>query len=645
MPKTKLTDALMFGTLFLLFLQVLSDFIQSIYAFGLLVTAFTAEVAAILLLFTPLLLVIFRRPLLRPALMALAVIAVAARLVESMLGPGGRLVACGVSVGAFLLLLPLLLARRPHNGWAAASGLALAVSLSVLFRTAGSGLDLSETGMFQIIGLGLGLLAFYLVLRADLSTDAEDASSAAGRGVLVSALGLISVLLLLYYAFLSPTVMARWTGISLAPILGALAAALVVFALLARAGGPLARVSRPVLIVWNALFILLLVLAILPHQVSLPPVRELYPIDPPEASPLAALSLVLMLLASPVLFLDFRLFAAQIAGARPSMRQLGGGFAAAALFLLVMVFLHVFTTIYDYAPVVGPLFRDRFWLVHLLAGLGVFLPLLAARREALPAEGSGMPAALVWVMTSLALLTGAAYLLTRADPSLPPASAELRVMTYNIQQGFDKAGNQNLEGQLAVIRSIGPDILGLQESDTARLANGNADAVRYMADRLDMYSYYGPTTTTGTFGIALLSRYPLEDPRTFFMYSEGEQTAAIHAAVMVSGRRFNIFVTHLGNRGPMPQLEDLLTRTSGLENVIAMGDFNFRPDTDQYALITGGLRDSWLLKWPQGRDIPGYSAERRIDHIFISPGLTVLDSKYALDAASDHPYMFTVIAP
>ena len=43
----------------------------------------------------------------------------------------------------------------------------------------------------------------------------------------------------------------------------------------------------------------------------------------------------------------------------------------AALFLLLMVFFHVFTTVYDYVPVIGPLFRDRFWFVYLLAGLGM----------------------------------------------------------------------------------------------------------------------------------------------------------------------------------------------------------------------------------------------------------------------------------
>ena len=216
-------------------------------------------------------------------------------------------------------------------------------------------------------------------------------------------------------------------------------------------------------------------------------------------------------------------------------------------------------------------------------------------------------------------------------------------MTYNIQQGFDKVGNANLDGQLAAIRSVDPDILGLQESDTARVANGNSDAVRFFADALDMYSYYGPTTTTGTFGIALLSKYPIDKANTFFMYSRGEQTATIQAEILMNGKPYRIFVTHLGNGGPMVQLENMLVRLQGLENVIAMGDFNFDPTTEQYALMTGSLADSWLLKWPGGKEIPGVPADDRIDHIFVSPGTGVLGSEYVAGPASDHPYMYTII--
>jgi endonuclease/exonuclease/phosphatase family metal-dependent hydrolase len=246
---------------------------------------------------------------------------------------------------------------------------------------------------------------------------------------------------------------------------------------------------------------------------------------------------------------------------------------------------------------------------------------------------------------AFALFSVISLYVTTAKPIPPQSSNDLKIMTYNIQQGFDARGNKNLQGQLAVIKEVDPDILGLEESDTARLANGNVDAVRYFADNLDMYSYYGPTTTVGTFGIALLAKYPIQNPTTFFMYSRGEQTAAIHAEILKEGKTYQVFVTHLGNGGPMFQLEDLLKRMEGQANVIAMGDFNFEPTTNQYQLITQSLADSWFLKWPGGKGIPGMSANETIDHIFVSPGMTVLESEYGVNPASDHPYLYSIIGP
>src|SRR5512140_3062192 len=146
MRSTRTGQIALLAILFLFFLQVLSDFIQSIYAFGLLVTAFTIQLAAVALLFTPLALLVARKPPSRRWIVVMAAVGMLGRLLEPLLDPGGRPVACGLSVGAFLLLFPSLLGhrlRRSILGWALGSGLALAVLLSILFRAAGSSLDVT----------------------------------------------------------------------------------------------------------------------------------------------------------------------------------------------------------------------------------------------------------------------------------------------------------------------------------------------------------------------------------------------------------------------------------------------------------------------------------------------------------------------
>jgi endonuclease/exonuclease/phosphatase family metal-dependent hydrolase len=250
----------------------------------------------------------------------------------------------------------------------------------------------------------------------------------------------------------------------------------------------------------------------------------------------------------------------------------------------------------------------------------------------------------VWLLLiTIAALSGA--FLTAPRPTAPsePEATALRILTYNIQQGYNREGQLSLEDQLAVIHQAKPDVLGLQENDTARIANGNNDVVRYFADRLQMYSYYGPSTVVGTFGLALLSRYPIQEPRTYYMYSSGEQTAVIVAQITVQEKTYHVFVTHLGNGGPQIQQEQVLQLVQGKENVLLMGDFNFRPDTEQYRLTTALLDDAWLLRWPQGHPSSDIDPDDRIDFLFVSPGMDVIESEYLTGPESDHPALVSGI--
>jgi endonuclease/exonuclease/phosphatase family metal-dependent hydrolase len=642
----KYHQAVLLGLVFLFLLQTISDFIESIYAFGLLRTSFTIEIASIVLFFAPLALLFFRGGMKRPVLIGLALVGLVCRVAETMLPPTGKMLAAGLSMAALaLFLLGWLAQGRVRGGQAAGLGLILALLLSIFLRTAGSGSDVSLTN--PLVGLVLAGLAGWLLFEAELEaqpTTAQAARASFGRLAGLS-LGVAGVFWMADYAFASPTVIARWTGFSYLGIVCTLAVSLLLFAVLLGSAKFAGWLGRGFILAWNGLFVLALVLTILPHQVAFPTDPAAYPIDAAPASPLAGLPLIALLALAPVLAVDLALLLRAIAGERPSTPQTGGAFSLAALYFLVMVFLQVFTTIYDYAPVVGPLFRDRFWLVYLLAGLGTGLPLGLVRKEQFDAQPVEVERPLVILASGLVVGTALVLAFRAVQPIQTPAQAELKVMTYNIQQGYDEQGKKNLEGQLQVIQQVNPDVLGLQESDTARAANGDVDAVRYFADRLGMHSYYGPTTTTGTFGIALLSKYPIENAETFFMYSKGEQTATIHAQVKVNGGIYNLFITHLGNGGPIFQLEDMLERIQGQENVVAMGDFNFRPPTEQYQLMTQTLTDAWLLRWPGGKDIPGFSADRRIDHIFVSPGMAVVEAEYGVDPASDHPYLYAAIQP
>lgn len=673
MRTTKGVAILVYAVLFLFFLQLLSDFVGAVYAFGLMVTNIPPEIASLLFLFSPLLLILLHRGVAQepPAwlMVVLGEAVLLCRVVEPLLDTRGRMLVAGLGASLFLIFFPLYLwhAGRKEDqarAWLMGAGLTMALALSIAFRSLNSGFDLSTGGWFQLIGLALALAAGLLMprlfaaqghsgVRTGKPSDELGGSPSRTR-ISGLAVGVMAVFTLLYFAFSSPTVVSRWTGANYLLILAVITAVLTLFTwIVNRQQLRPTRLAWPVLIGWNAVFALALALVALAHQPGFPAAASAYPLVEPRVPLLAQLPLLLALLLYPVLLVDFVLLTEALIAARPTLGRLGLAFGVGSLFLLLMIFAQVFTTTYDYFPVIGPAFRDQFWLVLLLPGLVLTLTVLLARRPVQgPADGpsvvKGTGAAFsvpLLVMVGLlgAISLGGAWLIGPRSPTTVNDRNVLRVLTYNIQQGYDETGRRSEEAQLSLIRRLAPDIIGLQESDNARIAGGNSDLVRTFADRLDMYSYYGPKTVAGTFGIALLSKYPIRNPQTFYVYSEGEQVAVIAAQVEVGDQVFNVYVTHLGNGGPLIQQEQFLETLAGKERVIAMGDFNFKPGGEQYELTTTVLDDSWWRRWPDGVDDQGVRPDALpfgwswLDHIFVSPDVEVVDARYVLEPTSDHP--------
>lgn len=637
--------------LLLFFLQLLTDFVEAVYIFGLLGSSIPPEIVMALLFLSPLLLFAFGRRMSPKWVQVFAVIVILARVIEIYLSTRGRMIVGGIGVAVFLMYVPILLAqpRNPESQrrltHEAGLGLSLAVFASVLFRALLSGSDISSYGTFRTLTLGLAAIALYLLSRgrpADAAAQTQDkpASTSMGR-IHAYTLGLASIVIMLYFAFTAPNVIARWAGVSKLSVFGALLPAWIVIGWWRLKQK---SVSSKLILGWGLAFAAALLFAILPHQVAFPPTQDSgYPLPEPQITIWQYVPLYLMLLLSPVLLLAFVSHLDNLLAEEPRLGQLAGAFGLAGFYLLIMVFAQVFTTVYDYIPVVGPFFRDKFWLVFLVPGLGSILPALlpSASRDDRKAFSPAVRRDWMFTATTMSViaLVGLSVLTARPEAPAGEGSGVLRVFTYNIQQGYNDPGERNFDDQIALIRSKAPDIVGLQECDTARIAGGNADVVAYFADRLNMYSYYGPSPVTGTFGIALLSRYPIDNPKTYFLFSKGEQAAVIEADITVGGQTYKVYVTHLGNSGPIFQIRQMLDLMRGQDNVIAMGDFNFRHYEEQYALAAAEYDDAYLLAETQ--TVPaGLDIEDRIDHVFVTPGMTIGYAEYLPKGASDHPALF-----
>ena len=71
----------------------------------------------------------------------------------------------------------------------------------------------------------------------------------------------------------------------------------------------------------------------------------------------------------------------------------------------------------------------------------------------------------------------------------------VRVMSYNLHQGFDTGGSLAIEEQAKVIEEAGPDIVALQEVSRGWVVDGSFDMLVWLSRRLDMPSSGGPPPT------------------------------------------------------------------------------------------------------------------------------------------------------
>ena len=640
-----------FGIIFLLFIQAAGTLVESIYILDLMHSNLDAKVLGVLFFFTPLLLIPLYKKF-RPQLVWITcALLVVARSLLPYVNTANRMLAAGVATGAALSLFFLLLTAKPRGetqsrtGLWGSAGLALAVSLSVLLRTVYFGLDYSLTVAGGWSGILLGLLLAGVLTQLDPGGQTRTEKKAGG--VTTPILGLFMVLTLIYFAFSAPAVIARWTEGNYTLIVLAvslLACAWVVLLLLHPQF--LQRVSPLILLAWNLAFTICLTGTVLAHGVAFPPTPDSPSVLVGAPTWWQAIPLVLMLVLFPVLFFDMGLLLEKVRQADPAPRQLVPGILLGCLALILLVFANIFSNVWGYVKPVSLFFRGKYWLAFLLPAAALCLLAWQARKATFDSEKASL-GRLHWAW---ALLLGGIFIVTlvRALPGKrvqvdAANKSSLLVMTFNIQEANDVSGEKSFERQLALIKKVSPDILSLQETDSTRISLNNSDYVRFYAENLGYYSYYGPATVTGTYGTSILSKYPLLNTRTVFTYSDKDEIGVAEAEVEVAGRSFSIYDVHPdgSDTAMLAFARALLERSRANTYVISLGDYNLRDYEEAYQLINSVYTNAWTSVYPSKISPDGVdmSGENRIDHIFLSPNLSARNPVYLLPPASatDHP--------
>lgn len=688
--------------LFLFFFQSLTMLISAIYQIDLLNTSIDAYAIGIIGLLFSGLLAFFRTktsqsqdPLISKRklilLRAIGITFILLRILAPLFQTKPRIFIIGGAVACFMIYFPLYLylisvsfsgssiSNFAHRkGMYIGTSLLLAILLSVCFRTINNTIDITMYKGLQSLGWVLGCFAGYYIIMLEFKSSKLKVDKVIAPEKKVNLLptlglvfGLVNILLLLYFSFESPAVIARWTEGSYIGIIIVLSLVLSA-AVLIWWKWPLFVMTfqkkHPIFYwVWNLCFIVSFLVMLLIHTENSPPL----PGSPAliVSAPLwyYHIPLYFMLLSSPIIFLDIAILTKNLIHNSLQLRHLAISFMIGGIYAIIVIFIFVFTNIWGYVGAVSLIFRNKFWLPFTLIFGFVLISLIPvqfnkSRKRGIPAQSNGstkenlenngialskiilIGGILFTIFTSVLITTVPKSYSARNDSS--PNISSLVVMTYNIQMGVNVSGEKNYDQQLDVIRSVNPDIVALQESDSAKIGGGNTDVVRYFANKLGYYSYYGPKKVTGTYGTAFLSRYPIESAETIFTYSDQDEVGTAYIQIRIGQNTFHFFNNHPdgSHEAKLAHITAVMEIIQDLENVISMGDFNSRQGSIYYNHSISQLVDTWLAIYPTGIGL-GLNMSRRIDHIFVSPEFGIANSTYipSPESQTDHPVYWTTL--
>ena len=233
--------------------------------------------------------------------------------------------------------------------------------------------------------------------------------------------------------------------------------------------------------------------------------------------------------------------------------------------------------------------------------------------------------------------------LVKATPLFKGSQFDIRVMSYNIHHGISRNGKHDIEKIADVIQESGAQIVGLQEVDSRFVRSFFRDQARELAERLDMYYYFGENFTLlgAGYGNAVLSKFPIVSASNLQLDGKGEQRGVVSATIDIYGKEVNFLVTHLSlNRSIRDKQLQQIRRYIGLleDEVILVGDFNSTPGAGEIMYIERRLKEAVKelgredLYTFVGRD----GVRTRIDYVFLSPEITVSDVWTIDSDASDH---------
>jgi endonuclease/exonuclease/phosphatase family metal-dependent hydrolase len=232
---------------------------------------------------------------------------------------------------------------------------------------------------------------------------------------------------------------------------------------------------------------------------------------------------------------------------------------------------------------------------------------------------------------------------------------KIRVLTYNIHHGEDVNGKLDLQPIASVINKVSPDVVALQEVDSATNRTKKVDQLKELAALTGMNFFYGKSMDYdgGGYGVGILTRLPVMDSFVTRLpnFSKSEPRVAATVELELNNKkRFLFSAIHLDNvKDPAERMEQAkrvqeVFAQKHMPSILA-GDFNAQPDEATMKNIIFQLYEETD---PTGQSLtfPSNQPTVKIDYVLVCKKHLWKKKSYKIieeKIASDHRPVLSVV--
>ena len=223
----------------------------------------------------------------------------------------------------------------------------------------------------------------------------------------------------------------------------------------------------------------------------------------------------------------------------------------------------------------------------------------------------------------------------------------MKIMSFNTQHCKDYLKKEiDFDTIANVITNYGADIVGLNEMRGNGVHPEYTDQVETIAKKTGYtHCHFAKAIDVpdgGPYGNGILSKIPLEsvevipipDPQTK-SFSNHYETRCVLKAKLESG--YTVLITHFGlNPDEQQNAVDTVIKYLESEKCILMGDFNLSPDNSIINPIKEIMTDTAEFFKKPLLSFPSDKPDCKIDYIFVSRDVKVLNADIPEIIASDH---------